>query len=291
MKAASLLLTLVIISGAIVPQAAVAQRKVLVSRYLKGPVPLDPEAKAWARIPAVEVTMLAQAIARPFNLTPSIRSLEVKSVHNGSWIAFFIAWKDATKDTLMFTDKFRDAVAVQVPIGGPTDITMGRPDARVLILHWKADWQEDIDKTFQDIDELYPNFWIDWYPFAVGEPPYEITRWTNIEAERYLTGWILGNPRSQPIKRVSVEEQIAEGFSTLTTSIKQNSLGKGVYATGSWKVVIARPLAAGDPGDPNWGPGKNTTVAFAAWDGDKGEIGSRKSFSDWLTLRVTVVRP
>lgn len=267
-----------------------AAEKGLVARYVAGPIPLDPQAAAWGKLKAVEVRLLPQAIAKPIDITPAIEALSVRALHNGRAIAFRIAWKDATKDAVMYTDTFRDAVAIQIPVAGPTDITMGKPGGRVLILHWKADWQEDIDKTFQDVAQLYPNFWIDWYPFVAGEPPYEMTQWTNPEARRYLTGWVLGNPRSQPFKRVSVEEQIAEGFGTLTTNAGQYGVGKGVWANGQWQVVIARPFAPGDPSDPNWGPGKQTQVAFAAWDGSKGEIGSRKHISNWVPLRIQAAR-
>lgn len=268
---------------------AQAQTKTLVSRFNAGPIKVDPKWPLWEKVPAVKVPLLAQAIARPLNLTPSVTSLTAKSVHNGTWIAFLISWKDNTRDVTMYTDKFRDAVAIQMPIAGKTDVPMGKPGGRVLILHWKADWQEDIDKAFMDIPELYPNFWIDWYPFVTGEPPHGISHWSNLEAQRYMTGWVLGNPRSQPFKRVSVEEQTAEGFGSLTSNPSQSAAGKGVYDKGEWKVVIARPFASGDPNDPAWGPGRPTTVAFAAWDGGKGEIGSRKSFSDWVTLRITPV--
>ena len=283
MRAVGVICLILVFAGQVMGEAP---RKVLMSHYVEGPIPVDPEWPRWGQIPSVEVALLAQAIAKPFNLTPSIPSIEVKSVHNGAWIAFLIAWKDATKDVTMYTDKFRDAVAVMTPVEGPTDITMGKPGGRVLVLHWKADWQEDIDRGFQDIARLYPNFWLDWYPFVPGEPPYDVTAWTNPEAQRYMTGWVLGNPRSQPQKRTAVEEQIAEGFSTLTTNFKQNAVGKGVWANGEWKVVITRPFAAGDPNDPRWEPGKETTVAFAAWDGGKGEIGARKAFSDWVALKI-----
>jgi hypothetical protein len=282
-----LFLILLALSLALGPSIADAQQKSLTVRFVKDAIPVDPDWSGWKTAPAVAVTLGPQAIAQPWNLTPSITKVTVKAVHNGSWIAFLLTWKDATKSSVMYTDSFRDAVALMVPVGKSAAITMGAPKERVLILHWKADWQEDIDKTFQDVAQLYPNAWLDWYPFVAGEPPYDITAWTNPEARRYLTGWVLGNPRSQPDKRTAVEEQIAEGFSTLTTNERQSAVGKGVYANGEWKVVIARPLATGDPNDPGWGPGKSVPVTFAAWDGGKGEIGARKSFSDWITIKLS----
>lgn len=211
-------------------------------------------------------------------------------MHNGRRIAFHVTWQDATKDVAVYTDKFRDAVAIQIPVKEETAIQMGQPGGRVLILHWKADWQEDVDKSFQDIARLYPNAWSDWYPFVVGEPPYDVTVWSNPEAQRYMTGWVVGNPASQPHKRTVVEEQIAEGFGTLTTSHSQHTEGKGVHAGGKWSVVFVRPFATGDPEDPRWGPGKSVPVAFAAWDGGKGEVGSKKSFSGWITVQLSPTR-
>lgn len=286
MGAQRLLFTLLALGLALGPSVGEAQQKTLRVPFVRAAIQADPGWSGWKAAPAVTVTLGPQAIAQPWNLTPSINQLAVRAVHNGTWIAFRLTWKDATKNSVMYMDTFRDAVALMVPVGKSAAITMGAPKERVLILHWKADWQEDIDKTFQDIAQLYPNAWQDWYPFVTGEPPHDITHWTNPEARRYLTGWVLGNPRSQPEKRTVVEEQIAEGFSTLTTSERQSAVGKGVYANGEWNVVIARPLAAGDPNDPGWGPGKTVPVAFAAWDGGAKEIGARKAFSDWISARL-----
>ncbi len=265
---------------------AVGETQQLDAPFIKGTIPVDPLWNGWEGVPPIQATIKPQDQVRPWNLAPSIKGLTIKAVHNGSWIAFLLVWKDATKDTVMYLDKFRDAVAVMVPVKESTDIAMGEPGRPVLQFHWKADWQEDIDKTFQDVAQLYPNAWIDWYPFVVGEPPYDMTAWTNLEAQRYMTGWVVGNPRSQPQKRVSVEEQIAEGPGTVTTTPRQSAVGKGVYANGEWTVVIARPFVTGDPNDPSWGPGEEMLVAFAVWDGGKGEIGPRKGYVDWVRMNL-----
>lgn len=291
MRMPKLLLYLLVSSFVIGNATAWAQQATLTAPFVESMIPVDPRWGGWTDAPAIEVAMGPQAIAKPWNLAPSIKQLTVRAVHNGTWVAFLFTWKDATKDSVMYTDSFRDAVALMIPVGKAAAITMGAPNERVLILHWKADWQEDIDRTFQDVAQLYPNAWQDWYPFVAGEPPYDIREWTNTEAQRYLTGWVLGNPRSQPEKRTSIEEQIAEGFGTLTTNNRQSAIGKGVYANGGWQVVIARPLAVGDPNDPSWGPGKTIPVAFAAWDGGAGEIGARKGVSTWITVTLSRVRP
>jgi hypothetical protein len=285
MRARRFLLALLFLSAWLGPALA-AQPRPLSVPFVKGAIPADPAWGGWKTAPALAVPLGPQAIAQPWALTPSVTRLVVKAAHNGTWIAFRLSWKDATKNAVMHTDTFRDAVALMLPLGKPAAITMGAPGQRVLILHWKADWQEDIDTTFQDVAQLYPNAWTDWYPFAPGEPPHDVTAWTNPEARRYLTGWVLGNPRSQPAKRTAVEEQIAEGPGTLTTGERQSAVGKGVYADGEWRVVIARPFVTGDPNDPAWAPGTPVPVSFAIWDGARGEIGSRKGISNWVPVRI-----
>lgn len=272
---------------ALSPALASAQQPSLTVPLVRSAIPIDPGWAGWKAARSMSVPLGPQAIAQPWNLAPSTKQLSVRAVHNGTWVAFLLTWKDAAKNSVMYTDSFRDAVALMVPVGKTAAITMGAPHERVLILHWKADWQEDIDNGFEDVAKLYPNAWEDWYPFVAGEPPYDITAWTNPEARRYLSGWVLGNPRSQPQKRTAVEEQIAEGFSTLTTTERQSAVGRGVYANGEWKVVIARPFVTSDPNDPAWGPGKTTTVAFAVWDGAAKEIGARKAISQWVNVKVS----
>lgn len=283
------ILLALVITGLLSPSFVAAEQKNLRVVFTKSAIPVGPNWGGWKAAPAIEVPLIPQVIAQPWNLDPAVKQLKIKAVHNGNWIAFLLTWKDSEKNSLMYTDTFRDAAGLMVPVGKAAAITMGAPKERVLILHWKADWQEDIDKTFQDVAQLYPNAWTDWYPFVVGEPPYEITAWTNPEAQRYMTGWVVGNPGSQPYKRIAVEEQIAEGLGTVTTSPRQSAAAKGVYARGEWNVVIARPFVTGDPNDPQWGPGKKTTMAFAVWDGGNGEIGSRKGYSNWVPVILSPI--
>jgi DMSO reductase family type II enzyme heme b subunit len=56
---------------------------------------------------------------------------------------------------------------------------------------------------------------------------------------------------------------------------------------GTWRVVLARPLAAsGQSGKTvSLEVGKRVKIAFAIWDGDRGERGGLKSFSQgWIDL-------
>ena len=56
----------------------------------------------------------------------------------------------------------------------------------------------------------------------------------------------------------------------------------GIYNKGTWKVVMKRPLAGGDPQkDIQFTDGRFIPVAFAAWDGSNQEKGSRHEMTTW----------
>jgi len=266
-----------------------AQEGGLVAKYLEGRIPLtDPKNEIWDKIDGMEVVLGPQLTALPWiHPEPSIRSLSVKAINNGSWISFRLEWSDETKDEIVKVDAFRDAVAIMLGLQAGVGQCMGTPTAEALIAQWKADFQKDIDKAFSDIAELYPNFWSDWYIMAVGKPPYDLpsiyTNYTKI----FVGGWAVNNPLSNPYKLTPVETLVAGGWGTLTTYKTQQFIGKGIYEEGKWKVVISRPLITGEK-DPQWFKGP-VEIAFAAWDGAKGEVGAKKGVS--LPMLLTLEKP
>ncbi|MEO5363015.1 MAG: ethylbenzene dehydrogenase-related protein [Magnetococcus sp. DMHC-8] len=60
---------------------------------------------------------------------------------------------------------------------------------------------------------------------------------------------------------------------------------KGVYAKGTWKVLMKRPLTTADPqSDLQFGEGRFIPIAFATWDGSNGEDKSRHTMTTWYWL-------
>ena len=94
----------------------------------------------------------------------------------------------------------------------------------------------------------------------------------------------VGNPQSYA--KSGVDEIIAEGFAT--SSVRAGSSGHGghaVWANGEWTLVIVRPLAI--EGGSTLVAGQKNYVAFAAWQGGKQEVASRKSVTmTWLPVTV-----
>ena len=267
--------------------ATQAQGPELVSAAVSGALPaMDPASAAWGDAAPLQVPLSAQLVILPTRATPFTDSLEVRSLNNETHIAVRLSWADPVKD--IYTTRqgqFRDAVAIQVaPRAGTPPLCMGAAGGGTHILQWKADWQADIEEGFHDLQDEFPNFWVDYYPYAIGGPPYEVPTAFEANASIYLVGYEIGNPFSQPLKVTPVEDAVAEGFSTITTQSVQSALGWGVWAAGTWSVVISRPKDSGDPQDTPIQDGN--VIAFAVWDGDAGNVGSRKSVSTWVTLRV-----
>ncbi len=275
----------------------VASQEVLLhSHKIDGQLPItDPLSGSWWNALPLQVPLSAQTTTAPMLFEPSIRSVTVRSLNNGTWIVFLLEWKDTTvNDSTTRTEDFTDGAAIQIPptSQAPPYVCMGQPDAYVNIWHWKADWQADLNSVFHDVEQTYPNFWVDLYPHAVGGPPYTTPKSFPAETRNLtLTGWAAGNPLSNPLRLSPIEDLIAGGFGTLTYQPNQNLVGRGVWKNGEWHVVFARPLETNDTSDVRLNPGEQRSIAFAVWDGANKEVDGRKSISSWLTVGIDKTGP
>jgi hypothetical protein len=262
----------------------------LTSAYVASGLPrLDPASPAWADAPGIEVPLTAQAAVLPRLGVASVPSMQVKSLNDGQWIAFRLEWADATRDVQAIAqDQFRDAAAIQLPLDHSLPgVCMGVRGQTVNLWHWKADWQNDIDNGFQDITAAFPNFWKDYYPFAVGDPPFRApTDFADPDARRFVVGWEAGNAFSDPARVTPIEELIAEGFGTGTHREEQGVLGRGVWADGKWAVVFERPMVTSSEMQSQLRPGGAALMAVAAWNGSNGEVGARKQISSDFRLSI-----
>ncbi|MBI4496663.1 MAG: nitrate reductase [Chloroflexi bacterium] len=249
----------------------------------------DPRAGAWDQAPASEVPLIPQGAVMPALRQTSVSKVTVRALHDGKDLAVLLEWQDATRDaTTGHPDLFRDAAAIMLPVSeGIPNICMGAAGQIANLWHWKADWQEDIDKGFQDVVDAYPNFYKDFYPFASGQPPFRFPQdFAAAEAKNYSPGLAAGNPLSQPVKTSPVEELTSQGFGTATHKSLQQVNGKGEWANGTWRVVFSRSLKTADPEAPDLAARKDLPLAFAVWNGSNQEVGARKQLSSFLTLAI-----
>ncbi|WP_447979622.1 ethylbenzene dehydrogenase-related protein [Candidatus Nitrospira bockiana] len=231
------------------------------SHFISGTIPTTPEDPTWDKVPPLTLPLSGQVITRPVWPEPAARALTVRSVHNGTDIAFWLEWQDNTKNDRLTPGTFRDGVAIGLPLGeAPAFFCMGQLDHYINIWHWKADWQSDVDRRAARSTERK----------AEGE----VRRFEVI-----------------PRRASSVEDLIGGGFSTLTSKQSQGRVqGKATWKDGVWRVVIRRPLASTDfENEATLQPGRLQAIAFAVWNGENKERNGQKAVAPWFQLSMDPV--
>lgn len=256
---------------------AASQEPVLVALHTQDEVPVrDPWDPFWDGVPELGVALSAQQSVPPMG--GRRLTITARAVNDGENLYVAVEWADPAPDrSVGATEDFTDAVAVQFPSSGATQVPafcMGDPTAGVNIWQWRAAWQADVARGFQgDEGSLHPNGYVDMYPFE--------------DDETFAAGRAVGNPFSV-LERVSpVDNLIATGNGSLTADPEPLVDGWGAWREGMWRVVFARPLSVGREGNVDLAPDDYTDVAFAVWDGAAEERNGRKSVASFLALDVS----
>lgn len=241
----------------------------------------DPDAAYWKDAAEGLVTLVAQPMIAPRPEITTTDSVVVQAVHDGTRAAFRLRWKDSEKSEAGRLGEFSDALALEFPLreGQVPPVMMGAKDLPVHLFHWRAQYQRDKTQGKPSMKDLYPNQSIDMYPHEYKEAPVG----SPSAAEKFSPGVAEGNPQSYA--KTGVDEIVAEGFSTSSVQEGHGSLAHGEWRNGEWVLVIVRPLVI--DGGSSLKPGGASNVAFAVWQGGKGEVGSRKSLTmQWTPVKV-----
>ena len=265
-----------------------APGKVVVTRV--GRVPDGPDGDEWDESPFAEVEMDAQIMVLPYRTEPLTRAIQVRAIHDGETIGLRLDWDDdVTHSDTIPCDGFRDACAVLLAPGegDETVRVMGSTTQAATLLHWKADWQRDMEEGgVRGVRDAFPNMSVDVYP-PLMVAPGEVTpaAYQESGATMWLPGMHVGNPMSAPTRETCVEKILAQGPGSVTTTTTQNARGWGERRDSGWRVALLRPLEAVDEGEVDLVPGQVHTCAFAIWSGGEGDSGGRKTPSK-LALRL-----
>jgi mono/diheme cytochrome c family protein len=216
--------------------------------------------------------------------------ITVRALHDGTQIALLLIWSDATPDhTAMRPQDFRDAVAVQFSLTpAPPFFAMGDRARYVNIWMWKSERQADLEPAFQDLEKVYPNLGIDSYPNSKISALEQPTRHalTLGSDPTFVTGWGAGNIVSDPLRTSPAEDLVAQGFGTLRARPRQDQAvdARGVYATGTYRVMLRRDLVGRGSQAVTLAPGATVPVGFAVWNGSAGDRDGKKSVTIWQDL-------
>lgn len=267
------------------------------SRLISGEIPLnDPTSKIWAQAPVARIEMDAQVMSLPTKPVPSVKDIRVRSLNNGDTVGFLLEWADPQdNDSTIKTDGFRDACAVLFVPDPNLDILRvmgaGGPLAGTII-QWKADWQVDVAKGFQDVEAAWPNASFDFYPPIIQDhdSPKHIVAPDDYEKARAtyrIAGYAANNPVALMNRKTPVEKLIGQGPGTLADFDTQDATGWGVWRNGKWLVALGKSMKGTNEGEVSVPPGGEVGVSFAVWRGDQQDRGARKTPSKQL-IRLMV---
>lgn len=225
----------------------------------------NPVSPVWRKAPRVRVVLSSL-----WNRGTPPPTLSVRSLNDGRTIAFLLEWSDSGPDTRFERpEDFRDAVAIQFThSAGRTSLAMGNHAEEVTIWHWKADWQEHVDRGHRtDVADIHPWMIHEPYPGPV------------------ITALDAGNLSALRRRTTPAEEATARGFGTLMPRpvADQKVMGKGIWSGGLWHVVLSRKL---DLPDRRPTLANGTRLAFAVWDGSERERDGQKAISSWYALGI-----
>lgn len=245
----------------------------------------DPDSPVWEQAPAYRISLADQSITRPLKTTIPKQPVVVKAVYDDEWIAFHLTFTSEKPSTQAIkVPEFRDACAVLLAKhpAAPEVRFMGTRDNPATILHWKADWQVDMEQGFQDLEKAFPNVSTDYYPplkdaVSEGKPPRTVD--VAEKAVKWFPAINAGNLLSEPVKKTAVEKVVGLGPGTIATLPTQDAAGFGRWRNGVWRVVLAKKLMASDGavGEISLEPGKVYATAFTVWLGSEGDRGARKN--------------
>ena len=105
----------------------------------------------------------------------------------------------------------------------------------------------------------------------------------------YYTAGAVGNVLAQPsLTPHAVLEANALGFGTLTLQpvSEQATYATAAWSGGVWRTVLTRSLTTGDRNDVQFDTPRDIPVAFAVWNGSKGDHAGVKLISGWHWLVI-----
>ena len=254
---------------------------------VQGDLAMEPDDSQWAQVEPVFVP-----------LTPlwwrndRVEGVQVKAIHNEKQIAIHLEWEDETEDSsTVAPQSFSDGAALQFSNEvSPPVFAMGSMDSPVTLWHWKASWEKE-KTSWEDIETKYPHTATDFYEaqtdYEFGAPFETKDFKTKTHDPLYATGRGAGNPLSDPERQSVGEEARATGIGSLTTmkpSIEKVDV-KSIYQNGRWHVTFVRDLKVTDSDQLVFKPGSPISIAFAVWDGAKGDRNGQKMVSFWNEMK------
>ncbi len=208
-------------------------------------LPADGAGEAWADAPVARFSTLPNIIEPPRLFWNSVEFVMVQALFTDSEIALRIEWDDRSQSE-------------------------GQDDAKVF---------EDRDTAIYS-NEPHPDQLAVQFPSKVGDGkvrPYMMLG----DGKRSVNLWWWSS------KDGVIKERNAKGFTSITTQPErgQDVTGRVTYEDGRYTMYVRRSLKTSDPKvDVQIAPGRFVPVGFNVWNGNRGELGQRRSLTTWYWL-------
>ena len=97
--------------------ASEARAQELVAKHLDRDLSRpDPLAHYWSDAPTVSVSLMAQPMVVPRPKETLTTSVRVQVLHDGTWLAIRMRWRDVGRDEAGRLGQYSDAAAVEFPV-------------------------------------------------------------------------------------------------------------------------------------------------------------------------------
>ena len=207
-------------------------------------LPTTGDDEAWDATPTARFATLPNIIDPPRLFWSSVEFVTVQALFNKEEVALRVQWDDRTESK-----------------GG--NIGHRYPDREVSIL--------------QGTD--HPDQFA--LQFPVKNDPDTRPYFLHGDSKRAVTLWHWRGDTG------AFEEQVGKGFNAVSTQAEQSQTvtSSVTYDDGRYTMYLRRSLKTEDTrSDVQFEAGSFTPIAFSAWDGDRGEVGNRRSMTTWYWL-------
>ena len=226
---------------------------VVKSALVEGELPQSADDPRWGEGEGAMFPLAGQIIIEPRLFAPTVTAVFVKSMHNGEEMALLVTWHDPS----------------------PSLAT--------------ADEADDEERGESEQGSMFDDALAVQFPTKISDGavrPYFLMG----DARRAAYAWVWQAapslaPESEAVSG-EVREVRANGFTRFQQQPDdaQDVRGRITYADGRYQLLIHRSLRTEDKKDLQFEVGAFIPIAFAAWDGSNGEVGTRCSVSTWYHL-------
>lgn len=231
------------------PYKKPGDKTVIAAVRIEGDVPDGVDDPRWKKAEYTSFYLVPQLIADERHFRTSLDSISVKVLYNKNEIAMLIEWDDRTRSLP------RDIKAMEIADGEVFE------DA--IAVQWPIHIVQEGEKSY----------------FGMGDARWPVNIWYWKSESGVAAPQTVKLFNSKGIKEREERDPGKVGLRV-----------KGVYNKGTWRVVIRRLLKTGDADkDVQFAEGRFIPIAFAVWDGSKGEKGSKHMMTTWYWLYMQPV--